>query len=88
MKLSRPGVTWAWILGPAESVGMGEDGFIACKRCILREGLCHQDKEFWEEIIRLSGIRDYRRKWIKPQAILQIKETKPATALKEMQEKM
>lgn len=38
-------------------------------------------------MIRLCTIRDYRRKWIKPQTILQLQETKPTTTLKEMQAK-
>lgn len=54
---------------------------------MLGERLCHQGKEFQEEVIRLCSIRDYRRKWIKPQAILQLQETKPTTTLKEMQAK-
>lgn len=32
MKPSRPGVTWAWVLCPAEGVGTGEDGFFTCRR--------------------------------------------------------
>lgn len=66
---------------------MGEGGFFACRRFVLGEGLCHQGKEFQEDIIRLCSIRHYRRKWIKLQTILQLLETKPTTTLKEMQAK-
>lgn len=83
MKLSSPGFIWAWVLCPAESVGVEEDRFFAYRRCVLQEGLCHHGEDFQEELIRLCSIRDYRRKQIKLQTVLQLQKT--TTTLKEMQ---
>lgn len=41
------------------------NGVLGCRRCILREDLCHHVKELQEEVYRLHSIRDKKRSLLK-----------------------
>lgn len=83
MKLSRSGVNRG--LGPAtEIVGAGEDGLLACRRCVLGEGLCHQAEELQEEVIRLQHQRLQKEMDQVFSETLHLLEPKLTATLKEM----
>lgn len=70
---------------PTEVAGAEEDGLLACRRCVLGEGLCHQVKELQEEVITVQHQRLQKEMDQIFSETLQLQEPKPTTTLKETQ---